>query len=99
VTDLIDQIEEVRAAFGDLIQALAQRDREMQAEEEQEGIDLVTAEEMDMDITPFAEAWESLINAGSVVAPQARHRQYNSDQLEPLFADGMLIAMMNIRGE
>jgi hypothetical protein len=38
VTDLIDQIEEARVAFGDLIQALAQRDREMQAEEEQEGI-------------------------------------------------------------
>jgi transposase-like protein len=49
VTDPIDQIEEMRASFGDLIGTLAQRDRELQAE-------------------------------------------------EPLFADGMLIAMMNIRG-
>jgi hypothetical protein len=73
--DLIDQIEEVRAAFGDLIQALAQRDREMQAEKEQEEIDLATAEEMEMDMPPFAKAWESLINAGPVVAPLARHRQ------------------------
>jgi hypothetical protein len=71
VTDLIDQIEEVRVAFGDPIQAPAQRDREMQAEEEQEEIDLATAEEVDLGITPFAEAWESLINAGPFVALQA----------------------------
>jgi hypothetical protein len=53
---------------------------------------------VDPDITPFADAWGNLINADPVVASQARHRQYNSDQLEPLFANGMLIAMMNIRG-
>jgi hypothetical protein len=98
VSDLIDQIEQVRTSLGDLIKALAQRDGELQAEEDQEEIDLATAEDVDLDITPFAEAWESLINAGPVVAPQTRHRQYNSDQLEPPFADGMLIAMMSIRG-
>jgi hypothetical protein len=98
VIDLIDQIEEVRARLGDLIQALAQRCRELQAEEDQEEIDLATAEEVDMDITPFAEARESLRNASPVVAPQARLRQYNSDLLELPLADGLLIAMMNIRG-
>jgi hypothetical protein len=65
--------------------------------EDQEEIDLATAEEVDLDITPFADAWHNLMNAGPVVASSARRRQTNSDQLEPLFADGMLIAMMNIR--
>jgi hypothetical protein len=32
------------------------------------------------------------------VAPRTRQRQYNSDQLEPLFAHGMLNAMMNLDG-
>jgi hypothetical protein len=98
MTDMIDHIDQVRSEFGHLIEVIAQRDAELQAEEDQEEIDLAKVEEADLDITPFAEAWEGLLSVGPVMAPRARHGQYNSDQLEPLFEHGMLNAIMNLGG-
>jgi hypothetical protein len=98
MTDLIDHIDQVCTEFGHLIEVICTRAAELPAEEDPEDIDLAKVEEADLDITPFAEAWEGLLNVGPVMVPQARYRQYNSDQLERLFAHGMLNAIMNLGG-
>jgi hypothetical protein len=61
---MIDLINQVRTECGHLIGVTAQRDAELQAEEDQEEIDLAKTEAEDLDITTFAEAWEGLSNIG-----------------------------------
>jgi hypothetical protein len=98
MTGLIDHIDHVRTEFGHVIEVISQRNAELQAEEDQEEIDLAKVEEADLGRAPFAEAWEGLPNVGPVMAPQAHHRQYNSDELESLLAHGMLNAIMSLGG-
>lgn len=98
VTDLIGVMDEVTTACQELIVALTRRDTQLQEEEDQGEIMIEEERDMDMDLTSLVETWDEILAMGSVSPPRARQRRYNPDQLEMLFAGGMLNAIMNTMG-